>query len=49
MRKRKNEMYDPNKSEKAFMGGITDVVKVGAGAAVAVGALGLLGSLFGKK
>jgi len=45
--KKKNPYYDPNKTERTFVNGAVKVTKVAAGAAVVVGALGLLGSMFG--
>jgi hypothetical protein len=40
--------YDPNKTERTFVNGAVKTTKVVAGAAVLVGALGLLGSVFKK-
>jgi len=45
--KKKNLYYDPNRTERTFVNGAVTVTKVVAGSAVAIGALGLLGSLFG--
>jgi hypothetical protein len=45
--KQKNNYYDPNKTERIFVNGAVKTTKVVAGAAVIVGGLGLLGSLFG--
>jgi len=49
MKKRCNNAYNPAASERHLVNGMVTTTKVVAGAAVAVGALGLLGSLFGKK
>lgn len=45
--RKKSYHYDPNKTEKTFVNGAVNVTKIVAGSAVAIGALGLLGSLFG--
>jgi len=45
--RKQNPYYDPNKTERIFVDGAVKTTKVVAGATVVVGALGLLGSMFG--
>lgn len=45
--RKKNPYYDPNKTERTFVNGAVKTTKIVAGAAVIIGGLGLLGSLFG--
>ena len=46
--RKKNPYYDPNKTERTFVNGAVKVTKTVAGAAVLVGALGVLGSILKK-
>jgi len=47
--KKKSCPYDPHKTERTVVKGATDITRIAVGGAIVVGAMGLLGSVFGKK
>jgi len=47
--KKKSCPYDPHKTERNVVKGAPDITRIAVGGAIVVGAMGLLGSVFGKK